>query len=157
MTGEQNGGGLSAEEQAEVLLKKLFHLKGYEVPEPSRMVRNKQNIMRRVREVSRTKSRRLGDLLEINIPWFFAEPKYGIALLFVVFASLQYLSMNARNSTRSQSGIYTHSDSLASFEQNAGAATNNISYPRLPAGMRLFDSNRGESDIKFVGRLQRDE
>ncbi len=90
----------------EVLLQQLLHLKKYELPEPSRMVKSKQNIMRQVREVNSQKRWSLGDLLEVNIPWFFAEPRYGIALLFIVFAGLQFLGASSWEHVQNESGIY---------------------------------------------------
>ncbi|MCK5675691.1 MAG: hypothetical protein KAH99_01595, partial [Verrucomicrobia bacterium] len=96
-----------SEDPADALLRQLFHLKVYENPDAARMIRNKQNIMRRVREASSRKHWSLADLLEVNIPWFFTEPKYGIAALFVVFAGLQYLGINSRNASQSHTGIYT--------------------------------------------------
>ena len=81
-------------ESAEILLQQLLHLKGYERPAVDRVAKNKQNIMRQVREANGRKAWSLSDLLEMNIPWFFAEPRYGIAALFLVFAALQFLGVN---------------------------------------------------------------
>lgn len=134
------------------LLQKLFHLKSYEVPDPDRMTRNKQNIMRQVREVNSRARWDLFDLLEVNIPWFFAEPKYGIAALFVAFAGLQYLGASSRNMPDSRTGIYTASDQMASLERRATISTNTVSYPMLPDNLNLFPAQQGDDGIKFVGR-----
>lgn len=153
MMGESETMNGITEEQAERLLRQLIHLKGYETPDPARMVRSKQNIMRSVRNASANKRKSLGDLLEINIPWFFAEPKYGIAALFVAFAGLQYVGINTRNAANSQTGIYTTDGTLASYAQVS--ATNTISYPKLPDNLRLFPDGYGGGDIKFVEHIQR--
>ncbi len=143
-----------AEEQAEVLLQQLMHLKQYERPEPARMTRNKQNIMRQVREAQANKRKSIGDLIELNIPWFFAEPKYGIAAVFVAFVALQYAGITAQSSSRS-TGIYTSNNNIAALEQRTTiAATNTITYPSLPSNYQLFDARKQSSDVEFVGRLE---
>lgn len=154
MTGENDNMEMVAGEQAEMLLRQLMHLKRYEVPETARMTRSRQNIMRKVREAHSNKRKTFGELLELSIPWFFAEPKYGIALLFVAFAGLQYFGVNARNASNS-TGIYTSTANMAAFEANSAITTNRISYPKLPGNVPLFQDEHGRSsDIKFVGRLE---
>ncbi len=141
------------ETEADLLLKQLMHLKHYERPDEARMTRNKQNIMRQVREANANKRKSFGDLLEINIPWFFAEPKYGIAAVFVAFVVLQYAGITAQSSSES-TGIYTSNNNIAALEQSSiGAATNSISYPSLPNNYQLFDTNQKSSDVMFVERL----
>lgn len=140
-----------AENPAEVLLRQLVHLKRFEVPETARMTRNKQNIMRQVREANANKRKSLGDLLELNIPWFFAEPKYGIAAVFVAFVGLQYAGMSAKNSSRS-TGIYTSTGTVVAYEQDASLSTTNFSYPTFPDNMHLFSSpSEGDGSIQPAG------
>jgi hypothetical protein len=139
-------------ELGEALLKQLFHLKQYETPDPARMTRNRQNIMRSVREVSQSQRKSLSDLIEINFPWFFAEPRYGVAMLFVAFAGLQFLGVNARHAAQSDTGIYTTStDRIAAFQQAAAASTNTVEYPRLPGGSRLFQDWSESDTLTPVG------
>jgi len=147
---------VAAEDPADVLLRQLLHLKKYEQPEPARITRNKQNIMRQVREAKSQKRWNLGDLLEVNIPWFYAEPRYGIALLFIVFAGLQLWGASSREGARNRTGIYMPDSTLAAYEQTSAISTNSISYPKLPnKGFQLFpDAPQGESSVKFVGRLE---
>ncbi len=138
-------------ECGEEVLKKLLHLKRYETPEVSRMTRNKQNIMRHVREASRNRRKSVGDVLEINFPWFFAEPKYGVALLFVAFAALQYVGVNARHAAQSNTGIYTMSaEELAAYGQADSVETNSVDYPEIPSGMRLFQNGQVNDQVKWV-------
>ncbi len=106
---------------SDVLLQQLFHLKGYEIPETARMTRNKQNIMRQVREVSGRKRWSLSDLLEVNIPWFFAEPRYGIAALFVVFATLQFWGISTNKQAGGKTGIYSQDGGIAMAGQNTNS------------------------------------
>ncbi|MDF7801461.1 hypothetical protein P4C99_18430 [Pontiellaceae bacterium B1224] len=143
-----------AEEAADVLLQKLLHLKQYERPEDSRMTRNKQNIMRSVRQAQSEKRKPLLDMLAVNIPWFFAEPKYGIAALFVVFIGLQYVGINSRNSSTS-TGIYTSPGSVAAYDQQTTTVISNR-YPNLPSNYPLFADPQGDQSVIPAGfELQR--
>ncbi len=143
----------NAEEADEVLLLQLMRLKQYETPEVARMTRNKQNIMRQVREMNASPRKTFGDRLEIKIPWFFAEPKYGIAAVFVAFFALQYVGSTLQNSSRS-TGIYTSTASVAALDERISISTNNISYPRLPSNYPLFDQREKSGDIMLVERLE---
>ncbi len=137
----------------EEMLAQLFHLKSYEKPEVARMTRNKQNIMREVRNQQPRRS--LVDLMEVNFPWFFAEPKYGVALIFVAFAGLQYLGINARHAARSETGIYTtNSGQFVAYEQPA-SATNTVAYPEVPSGLRLFQNRQGNNDVTWASRWEK--
>ena len=136
---------------SDVLLQQLFHLKGYEIPETARMTRNKQNIMRQVREVSGRKRWSLSDLLEVNIPWFFAEPRYGIAALFVVFATLQFWGISTNKQAGGKTGIYSQDGGIAMAGQNTGVYTNSVSYPKIPNNLDLFPEKKGDSSIMPAG------
>ena len=138
-----------AADPAEVMLQKLLHLKQYEKPEEARMTRNKQNIMRSVRQAQAEKRKPLLDMIAVNIPWFFAEPKYGIAALFVAFIGLQYVGINSRNSSTS-TGIYTSSSSVASFDQEAATVISNR-YPNLPSNYPLFSQPQGDQSVIPAG------
>ena len=137
----------SVEDQAEVLLQQLLHLKQYERPDAARMTRNKQNIMRSVRQAQSEKRKPLLDLLEVNIPWFFSEPKYGIAALFVAFVGLQYFGINAKNSATS-TGIYTSTASVASFDPDAAVSVVSNRYPNLPSNYKLFAQPQGDQTVR---------
>jgi hypothetical protein len=143
-------------EPADLMLQDLFHLKRFETPDPSRMVRNKQNIMRQIRQESHNKRATVGDLIELNFPWLFAEPKYGVAILFVAFAGLQYLSVNARQAANSQTGIYTTpAAQFAEYQQPAAAVSNSIAYPEVPGNLRLFGDVQNNQDSGLVEYLER--
>ena len=141
------------ETQADVLLQQLLHLKKYETPIAGRMVKSKQNIMRQVREASGKEHWSLADLIEMNAPWFFAEPRYGIAALFIVFAGLQFWGVNSQKQPQGKTGIYTSGYGVAMLEQNT-VSPNAVSYPRLPDNFSLFSDRQGDSGVKFVGRVE---
>ena len=148
MMEEKENTDMAVNSEAEALLNQLLYLKRYETPEASRMSRNKQNIMRQIRLSQAEKRKPLLDLIEGSIPWFFAEPKYGIAALFVAFVGLQYIGINARQSTTG-TGIYTSSPQVASFTQEAPVVTNR--YPNLPSNYRLFDEPEGDMSVIPAG------
>lgn len=151
MMNEKTNIEIPAEDQAEVLLKQLLHLKQYEKPDVARMTRNKQNIMREVRKAQSDKRKPLLDLLEINIPWFFAEPKYGIAALFVAFIGLQYVGINSTSSTAS-TGIYTSTANVATYEQDASLdSVVSNRYPSLPSNYQLFSAPQGDQTVIPAG------
>jgi hypothetical protein len=145
---------MTAESPEHVLLQRLLHLKKYETPDASRMTRHKHNIMRQVRDVSHQKRWSLEGLLEVNVPWFFAEPRYGIALLFVVFAGLQFWGISSQKQARNKTGIYTSGSSMVALDPSTVVSTNRISYPKLPDNLQLFPDQRGDSGVKFVGRIE---
>ena len=156
MTDDKNNIKESGIESADLMLQHLIHLKRFETPDASRMVRNKQNIMRQIRQESQNKSKSIGDLIEFNFPWLFAEPKYGVALLFVAFAGLQYLGVNARQAANSQTGIYTTpTGQFAGYEQPAATVSNSIPYPEVPGNLRLFGEVPQNQDSELVEYLQR--
>jgi NTP pyrophosphatase (non-canonical NTP hydrolase) len=151
MTDKKSIAENTGEESADVLLQQLFHLKGYEVPDAARMTRNKQNIMRQVREINSKKRWSLSDLLEMNIPWFFAEPRYGIAALFVVFAALQFWGASTAKQESGGAGLYAQGHGMTVAGQNSGVYTNSVSYPKIPDNLGLFAERKGDGSIKPAG------
>jgi hypothetical protein len=142
-------------EQEHHLIGKLLHLKSYETPEHTRMVRSRQNIMREIRNTQASRRPSVGEILENYIPWFFAEPKYGIALLFVAFVALQYAGTTARNSARS-TGIYTSNGNLAAYDSTMNVSTNPaVYYPALPSNYPLFEEQPSSGKGMLVERLIR--
>lgn len=68
----------------------LLALKTYERPDKVRAEKNMQNIMRAVRSTDRTPS--LLIFPDKSAAWMFAQPRYGVAALFVIFLGLHMLS-----------------------------------------------------------------
>ena len=122
MMGEDQKTEHSGIECSEELLQKLLHLKRYEMPDSARLMRSRQNIMREVRNAQQNKRQSLFELVDAHFPWFFAEPKYGVAMLFLVFAGLQYLGINARHAAQSDPGIY-----VAASAENMASVSSPVS------------------------------
>jgi len=89
----------------DLLLQQLLRLKKYEQPSSSRMLRRKESIMRQVREVQSTQIT-LSERIALHLPWLFAEPRYGIALLFVVFGLLQFWGVSLQGSRKTKTTEY---------------------------------------------------
>jgi hypothetical protein len=146
----------TAQKHEHHLIGKLLHLKSYETPDHSRMLRSRQNIMREIRNAEASRRPSVGEILESYVPWFFAEPKYGIALLFVAFVALQYAGTAARNSARS-TGIYTFNGDLAAYESTTANISTNpaVYYPALPSNYPLFGEQPPSDKVMLVERLIR--
>jgi hypothetical protein len=67
----------------------LLALKAYESPDGDRVEKNIQNIMREVRMTNNAPS--LLFFPDKSFGWMFAQPRYGIAALFIVFLGLHLL------------------------------------------------------------------
>jgi hypothetical protein len=67
----------------------LLALKRYERPEAIRAEKNIQNTMRAVRTTSNAPSLLL--FPDKSFAWMFAQPRYGVAALFVIFLGLNLL------------------------------------------------------------------
>lgn len=67
----------------------LLALKTYERPDGSRSEKNIQNIMRTVRATNNAPS--LLFFPDKSFAWMFAQPRYGVAALFIIFLGLHLL------------------------------------------------------------------
>lgn len=67
----------------------LLALKRYERPSANRVEKNIQNTMRTVRSTSNVPS--LLIFPDKSFAWMFAQPRYGVAALFVLFLGLHLL------------------------------------------------------------------
>lgn len=67
----------------------LLALKTYERPDANRVEKNIQNIMRTVRTTNNVPSLLL--FPDKSFAWMFAQPRYGVAALFVLFLGLHLL------------------------------------------------------------------
>jgi len=139
----------AADAQADELLSKLLYLKEFEKPAPERMLKSRQEIMRRVRQSEGKGRQTLGDLLEMHVPWLFAEPRYGIAALFIAIAALQFVDVRRRHPAKT--GIYTSNEAaVPAAVAQLPASTNDVYYPRLPGNVRLFDDPVGDRSVMPV-------
>ncbi|MFC1467683.1 hypothetical protein ACFLQY_03210 [Verrucomicrobiota bacterium] len=73
-------GGLYAQQ---MMIKDLLSLRRYEEPKSGRVERGVANIMREVRLSEDRYERR-----QSHLCWMFSEPRYGVALLFMVFIGI---------------------------------------------------------------------
>lgn len=67
----------------------LLALKKYERPDPFRAEKNIQNILRTVNTTGNVPSLLL--FPDKSLAWMFAQPRYGIAALFIIFLGLHLL------------------------------------------------------------------
>ncbi len=67
----------------------LLALKTYERPDGIRVEKNIQNIMREVRTTNQMPS--LLFFPDKSLGWMFAQPRYGVAALFILFLGLHLL------------------------------------------------------------------
>ncbi|MFA7369365.1 MAG: hypothetical protein WC334_06950 [Kiritimatiellales bacterium] len=74
---------------AELDITGLLSLKTYERPDEIRVEKNIQNIMREVRAADRMPSLLL--FPDKSFAWMFAQPRYGVAALFILFLGLHLL------------------------------------------------------------------
>lgn len=66
---------------------RLLSLKAYERPRPECVEENVSQILRAVRAAPNPRPQRVS----LNFGWFFAQPRYGIAALFVLFLGLHFV------------------------------------------------------------------
>lgn len=76
-------------EAADLDIERLLVLKRFERPNKERTEKNIQNIMRAVRTTSNVPS--LLIFPDKSFTWMFAQPRYGVAALFVLFLGLHLL------------------------------------------------------------------
>ena len=76
-------------EATELDIAGLLALKDYERPDALRVEKNIQNTMRAVRTTSNAPS--LLIFPDKSFAWMFAQPRYGVAALFVLFLGLHLL------------------------------------------------------------------
>ena len=117
-------------------LVKLLHLKRYEAADKERMLRNRKNIMRKVRSIQVERNLPMWNRLKVYLGEVCAEPKYGlaVALIFLFFSFTQVIKIDRTHSEIS-SGIHADLSGLAVEDLPLDEEE---SYPDLPAHMRLF-------------------
>lgn len=76
----------------QLMIKDLLSLRSYEEPKSGRVERGVANIMREVRMSEDQYEQRQNRFL-----WMFTEPRYGVAMLFLVFIGLNLVKNDFRN------------------------------------------------------------
>lgn len=112
----------------ELTIRGLLSLKVYERPDESRMEKNMQNIMRRVRQENNLPAFLL--FPEQGFSWAFAQPRYGVAALFLLFFTLHLVNRPVPTSPGSSPSLIN-----SPLEQEIavmGALTNRTERPAIP-------------------------
>ena len=122
-------------------LLKLLHLKRYEEADEERMLRNRQNIMRKVRFIQAERKPPMWNRLKLYWDEVCMEPKYGfaLALIFLFFSFIQVIRIDRTNSEIS-AGIHADVSGLAVEDSPLDEEE---TYPDLPAHIRLFGQPTG--------------
>ena len=79
---------MNDEEKTEEMAR-LLALKAYERPDGERVEKSVQDVMRAVREANSRPS--LHFFPDKSLGWMFAQPRYGIAAMFILFLGLHLL------------------------------------------------------------------
>ena len=111
----------------QTLIKDLLSLRRYEEPKSGRIERGVANIMRQVRL-----SEDRYDQRQSRFIWLFTEPRYGVALLFLVFIGLNLV----KSDPAQYAGGVFHEDSalghiMARSESPQLTMTNDYNYPEF--------------------------
>jgi hypothetical protein len=117
----------------------LLELKKFERPEARRTEKNIQNIMRTVRTTNNVPS--LLFFPDKSFAWMFAQPRYGIAALFVIFLGMNLLNRPSSGLTASPAPIIK----MPGPEIIASVDTNQLKAAAIP-GIKPAFSVAGESD-----------
>lgn len=117
----------------------LLALKKYESPDASRTEKNIQSIMRAVRTTSNVPSLLL--FPDKSFAWMFAQPRYGVAALFILFLGLHLLDRPMP--TAPSAGIAMLKVPGAA-EAVAAAGTNHLNAVTVPGLTPTYTSLAGE-------------
>ncbi len=121
-------------EASELDIAGLLALKAYERPDANRVEKNIQNTMRTVRATSNVPSL----FPDKSFAWMFAQPRYGVAALFVLFLGLHLLERPLPTESVGLMAVVKAPDveSMASMNTNQLEATSipGISSPLSLAG-----------------------
>lgn len=117
-------------------LVKVLQLKRYEAADKEQLLRNRQNIMRKVRSIQAVQKSTMWNRLKAYWGEICTEPKYGlaVALIFLFFAFMQVIRSDRAHSERS-AAIDADLRGLAVEDLPLDEAE---TYPDLPAHIRLF-------------------
>jgi len=126
-------------EAPEMDISGLLELKKYERPDASRVEKNIQNTMRAVRSTSNIPS--LLIFPDKSFAWMFAQPRYGIAALFVLFLGLHLLKRPMPGATGSPVAVINNASEP---EIMTSGDTNQLKAATLP-GIEPPFSLAGES------------
>jgi hypothetical protein len=125
----------------------LVALKTYERPEPARIEKNIQNVMRAVRTTNQLPT--LLHFPDKSLGWMVAQPRYGIAALFIIFLGLHLLERPLPAATSAGTAMLK---APGTAEAVAAAGTNQLKTVAVP-GLAPYSSMAGEpAALSAVGK-----
>ena len=113
----------------------LLALKNYERPQAARVERNIEHIMHAVRAAHKRPS--LHHFPDKSMGWMFAQPRYGVAALFLLFLGLHLLNRPVPEASVGSSIIEEPS---VGMEMPTGIETNAIPVSGIPAVDPVYPS-----------------
>jgi len=122
-------------EVSEQDVQELLGLKRFELPSPSQSEKNIENAMRAVREAHKRPS--LHHFPDKSMGWMFAQPRYGVAALFILFLALHILD---RPLPDAPVGAGTLEEPTPGLEGMDGTETNFVPTVGSPLGTPLHPS-----------------
>jgi hypothetical protein len=123
----------------ELDISRLLALKTYERPDPARVEKNIQNVMRAVRNTDQLPT--LLHFPDKSLAWMVAQPRYGIAALFIIFLGLHLLERPLPVATSAGTAMLK---APGTAEAVAAAGTNQVQSVAVP-GLAPYVSLTGES------------
>lgn len=120
--------GLGGSENTELDLTGLLALKAYERPDKARAEKNIEDTLRAVRTAHKRPS--IHHFPDKSMGWMFAQPRYGVAALFILFLVLHLLDRPLPEAPAESSVIEKPTMGVA---PPSGISTNTIVVPELPA------------------------
>jgi len=122
-------------ESPELDLACLLSLKAYERPDAERVEKNIENIMHAVRTAHKRPS--LHHFPDKSLTWMFAQPRYGVAALFLLFLGLHLLKGSVPDAPVGSGVIEEPTSGIALI---TGVETNVVPMSGVPAVDPLFPS-----------------
>jgi len=113
-------------ETPELDIKELLILKAYARPDKGRVEKNIENIMHAVRSAHKKPS--LHHFPDKSTGWMFAQPRYGVALLFIIFLGLHLLK-----SPMPETPVGSGAIEEPSMDLSSGMETNVVPAVGIPA------------------------
>ena len=113
----------------------LLSLKRFELPSPAQVEKNIENVMRAVREAQKRPS--LHHFPDKSMGWMFAQPRYGVAALFILFLALHILD---RPLPDAPVGVGTLEEPTPGMEVMDGTETNFVPTVGSPIGIPVYPS-----------------
>lgn len=109
-------------------LPELLNLKRFESPSPAKAEKNIENTVRAVREAHKRPS--LHHFPDKSMGWMFAQPRYGVAALFIIFLALHIIDQPVPEVPVGAGGVEEPS---VGVDPLSGVDTNSVPVSGFPA------------------------